>query len=313
MRVDYFVLVATALIGWIGSVAAVRQWTVDTGSCTGAKRKFIQGGMNGAFHMVDVTIEGLQNNNEKVQNVTRWLFGTTNIDGLPPQQKLLQIFAGQDGIREWDAYDYTGTQFLDNQDTKIYCDLSRFQKRPSGGYYNTESGFAVSKKMTCNFPDTAWSLYGARRTWSQIQVCPWFLDYAMKKSGNPEYTTQISKSLWSKIGGFAFTVLDPGRPIDLVSLFDATMIHELTHVGAGGVLTTDVKMPGNIPGKKTHAYGWRRCRKLATQRTNADQSVLGPERNADSLSTLATAVYIIEYMGGVVNEDGSFSIPPAAG
>jgi hypothetical protein len=30
---------------------------------------------------------------------------------------------------------------------------------------------------------------------------------------------------------------------------------QLTHVGAGGVLTTDVKMPGNIPGKKTHAYG----------------------------------------------------------
>ena len=110
MRVDYFVLVATALIGRIGSVAAYRQWTVDPGSCASgrlhgpwhfhwmnangailkAKGQFIQGGMDGAFHMVDMTIQGLENNNEAVQNVTGWLFGTTNIDGVPPRQKLLR-------------------------------------------------------------------------------------------------------------------------------------------------------------------------------------------------------------------------------
>jgi len=59
------------------SVAAYRQWTVDPGSCASgrlhgpwhfhwvnangailkAKRQFIQGGMDGAFHMVDMTIQ----------------------------------------------------------------------------------------------------------------------------------------------------------------------------------------------------------------------------------------------------------------
>ncbi|KAN0079160.1 hypothetical protein V8E54_004374 [Elaphomyces granulatus] len=310
MRVDYFVLVATALIGCIGSVAGYRRWAVDSGSCTDAKMQFVLGGMNGAFRMVDMTIQGLQNNNEAVQNVARWLFGTTNIDGLPPQQKLLQIFAGENGIRNWNTN--TRSTSLDDQDTKIYCDISRFQKQKNGGYFDTDSETAVSK-VNCNVPTLAWTIYGDGHTWSQIQLCPWFLDYAMKKSGNPAYTTEISKSLWSKIDRFAFTVANSGRPIDLVSLFDATMIHEITHVGAGGLLTTEVMVPGKIPGTKKSAYGWKRCRKLATQRTNADGSVLGPEWNADSLSTLATAIYIIEDRGGVVNEDGSFSTPPAAG
>src|SRR5467141_2577781 len=97
----------------------------------------------------------------------------------------------------------------------------------------TDSETAVSSKMTCNAPSMAWTLYGQGHTWSQIQICPLFLDYTMKKSGNPDYTSQISKSLWSKIVRFTYTVSNSGflrtprLPIDLVNLFDATMIHEV--------------------------------------------------------------------------------------
>lgn len=72
--------------------------------------------------------------------------------------------------------------------------------------------------------------------YNQIQICPWFLQYAMKK--DPAFQNQIKPDLIPRLA----VKLDEWvtkivyTPIDLLGLFDKVMVHEMTHTRAGGRL-----------------------------------------------------------------------------
>lgn len=120
-------------------------------------------------------------------------------------------------------------------------------------------------------------------THSQLQVCPWFLEYAMKK--DPAFQDAVQRTLWGKImSGVTRIVKKAGyTDVDVLSLIDKVLLHELTHMkGAGSTL--DV---GGIGG-----YGWKNCRKLSTVRTDVGAKRYGPEKNADSIALFASGTLL---------------------
>jgi hypothetical protein len=62
---------------------------------------------------------------------------------------------------------------------------------------------------------------------SQIQVCPWFLEYGMGKSNqfqgqfSPSMKSQLATKLDEVVTKVVFT------PIDLAALFDKVIVHEV--------------------------------------------------------------------------------------
>lgn len=130
-----------------------------------------------------------------------------------------------------------------------------------------------------------------------MQICPWFLDYAMKK--NPAFQDGVQKTLWSKImtGIVPIVKKTAYTDIDVLSLIDKVLLHEMTHVGSGA--TIDVGGP-------LKAYGWKNCRALSTARTNPSTNTYGPDKNADSIALFASACHLI-LNGGTMNGDGTFT------
>lgn len=63
--------------------------------------------------------------------------------------------------------------------------------------------------------------------YDQIQLCPWFLDYAMSKDFR--FKKSITPSLWGALAVRAGNWLSNRwyTPIDLLSLFDKVLIHEV--------------------------------------------------------------------------------------
>lgn len=139
----------------------------------------------------------------------------------------------------------------------------------------------------------------------QIQVCPWFLDWAVRQ--DKQFTSLIKTSLWSKFRGLAIPIIAniKYKPIDLVSLFDKVFLHEITHTDAGGE-TLDVQRDGK---PDRDGYGWTNCRRISLNRQVLGVGPSPPNRNADSLALFGSASFIIQRQGGVVREDGTFSIP----
>lgn len=133
--------------------------------------------------------------------------------------------------------------------------------------------------------------------YDQIQICPWFLEYAMKDSYR--FKTDVKADLLArmalKLNEF---VTDKWyTPVDLIMLFDKVMLHELTHTRAG---TETIDVGGRS------GYGWKNCRALSTVVTNPTTKTYGPEKNADSYAIFASGCYIIS-QGLTINNDGSVS------
>ncbi|OAA53066.1 hypothetical protein ISF_09020 [Cordyceps fumosorosea ARSEF 2679] len=109
-----------------------------------------------------------------------------------------------------------------------------------------------------------------------LQMCPWFLTYAMQQ--HAQFAGQFDSSKMASMVNLLR--LDKAvtkallTPIDLFSLFDKVLVHE--------------------------------CRKLSTTRGQK-----GAQRNADSVALFASAAGLIE-RGITVNIDGSLTLPDAA-
>ncbi|KAI1248074.1 hypothetical protein MGN70_010323 [Eutypa lata] len=133
-----------------------------------------------------------------------------------------------------------------------------------------------------------------------LQICPWFLDYAMKQDAQFQSQFSAGKVAWTiknfKLDRLATWVAY--TPIDLFQLFDKVLVHELSHTRRGGELD-DV---GGFFG-----YGWKNCRQLSAQR--GDKS---PHRNADTIALFGSISGLI-VKGGKMHEDGTFDKPPEGG
>ncbi|OCK74168.1 hypothetical protein K432DRAFT_311268, partial [Lepidopterella palustris CBS 459.81] len=111
--------------------------------------------------------------------------------------------------------------------------------------------------------------------YDQIQICPWFLEYAMKDSYR--FKNDVKADLLARMAlKLDELVTDKWyTPVDLIMLFDKVTLHELTHTWAG---TETIDVGGRS------GYGWKNYRALSTVVTNPTTQAYGPEKNAGMFS-----------------------------
>ncbi|KAI9678287.1 MAG: hypothetical protein M1817_006232 [Caeruleum heppii] len=146
-----------------------------------------------------------------------------------------------------------------------------------------------------------------KEKWSTITLCPWFLSYAMKErwpscdAWNEKIKSLSAQILDRAVTRFAYT------PIDLFSLFDKVIIHELTHTRSGGG-ARDVNMNGLTDGKK--AYGFKKCRDISGRESREGEFIpeTVPHNNADTFAIFASGVRLIN-AGGTIDDRGRITRP----
>ena len=103
-------------------------------------------------------------------------------------------------------------------------------------------------------PTVAYTLIVGRSKPSQVQLCPWFIDW-MRKDGIESALEVPRKSQFYSVLSKRLVKMDTLRsPIDVMSLLDKVILHELMHTRSGGE-TRDVD-PSTL---FTVKYTWKRC------------------------------------------------------
>ncbi|SPO03656.1 uncharacterized protein DNG_06339 [Cephalotrichum gorgonifer] len=228
-----------------------------------------------------------QHQNLNADQVFDWLYGTENADLM--RGRLRQTLGGI-----WQSTipvegELRGGGAL-TADVRVFCTHDRLRE-----------GRARANGEKRLF-DPAWTILPDDEDQDQpdtIQICPWFLDYAMQQKAQfrgqfkpGKIATMITKLKLDRLATWvAYT------PVDLFQLFDKVIVHELSHTRAGGQLD-DV---GGFSG-----YGWKNCRRLSTNRGDD-----GPHRNADTVA-LFTSICGLIGENGMVHEDGTFVRGPGA-
>ncbi|KAI1272458.1 hypothetical protein F5Y07DRAFT_403392 [Xylaria sp. FL0933] len=177
----------------------------------------------------------------------------------------------------------------------IFCDRRRLQTRIRDPLhlYDRKANRAVSRGNPC----TSAFMYTQtfRRHWDLIQICPWFLQYAKAK----KYGT--TKDISSLRAFLAVKWLDKlitkkfYTPLDLMSLWDKCMLHEMMHTKPGDSKDDSSEWNG---------YGWKNCKVLSTDPTLS-------KRNADSYAVFGSALYWAK-AGSPIDENGNFISDPSA-
>ncbi|GIZ48429.1 hypothetical protein CKM354_001148900 [Cercospora kikuchii] len=130
---------------------------------------------------------------------------------------------------------------------------------------------------------------------SQMTICPWFFQWAHKQEYK-EYSKVkegINKArarrTWE---AFSRAMFGRNKGFDSMRMLEQTILHELTHTLAGGVLL-DVQVTGAR--KERDGYGWKTCLALAKNGgTNPDNgSPVTAFDNAHSVANFGLAVRLL--------------------
>jgi hypothetical protein len=125
--------------------------------------------------------------------------------------------------------------------------------------------------------------------WDTIQVCPWFLEYAMAKKYHTDVDLRELRAFLAVKGLDKYITNHKYTPIDLMTLWDKAMLHEMMHTTPGG-LKEDV---GGFGG-----YGWKNCKILAGNGKGVN--------NADSWALFASALYWFN-QNSPIDQNGDFT------
>ncbi|KAG4414644.1 hypothetical protein IFR04_012215 [Cadophora malorum] len=294
------------------SLSAAAVWMVDPESCDVASGKyaFVQNAMRNALTIATAANNALQQTprSTAVQSSLDLLFNNGDQTLVNTYGPL--VFGNTHGITRLTA-EATQGQALSTYDVKIYCDQKRIDSEWRGlvkvNYDNDikqnlqEKDYSSCSLSTLMYTTTP---NGLKSPHLQIQICPNFLLWALPIA-NPS-TAWLSLDFWKKISASLVNqVTARFHPeIDAYSLFDVTMLHELTHASRR-FSTIDVDNGGGA------AYGWKKCRALSTTLSSdtgnqwADPG--GPEINADSWALFGCVAWQLS-TGRIsgINADGSF-------
>ncbi|KAK5629270.1 hypothetical protein RRF57_004985 [Xylaria bambusicola] len=174
----------------------------------------------------------------------------------------------------------------------IFCDTSRLKRRIKDPLhvYDTKAKRAVSSSNAC--ATTFMYTQTFDKHWDSIQICPWFLEYAKgKKYGTSKGISSLRAKLALK--GLDKLITDKFyTPIDLLSLWDKCMLHEMMHTQVAGSLKDEGGRKG---------YGWKNCKALSASGKGGT--------NADSWGLFGSALYWSK-QGSPVDENGNFISNP---
>lgn len=176
----------------------------------------------------------------------------------------------------------------DPNDVVIFCDLERLERRLKDPlhHWDNKAGQAVGMTDGCGSSFMYTQTFEGQ--FDVIQVCPWFLEYAVAKKYHTTPEITKLKAYVAVKGVDDFISKQIYTFIDLLSLWDKTMLHEFMHTKPGAT-KEDVK--GFI------GYGWKNCKSIA---------VNGRGRvNADSYALFGLALYWFSE-GHPIDENGNF-------
>ncbi|XMA10225.1 hypothetical protein WAI453_003016 [Rhynchosporium graminicola] len=173
-----------------------------------------------------------------------------------------KVFGSLGGITRL-ATQVSLSESLGTDDVKIYCDQNRIERVSEEGrkfWFDNQikNELASEDYSSCGLNTFMYTTHPtAKNIYMQIQICPHFLNWALP---SPEkWTVFLMADYWKKVGESFVEKLAYLKytPIDVYSLFDKVVLHELTH--ASRVFrTVDVNNGDGL------AYGWKKCRALST-------------------------------------------------
>ncbi|KAL4863709.1 hypothetical protein BDV12DRAFT_201840 [Aspergillus spectabilis] len=295
---------------------------IDPESCSKqAHQDLIVEGIEGALKMMDAAATQLTNPNDDFTRVLTTLFGP---DTQRQTNNLRRIYAKT--IPSVRTRDMSATKpLLGYYGVRFYCDSRRLTRKYSltkGTWlFNEHTRERIDNEPTVgeqlgSFFECALVFAWTTCPWSdaescEITFCPFFLEYAMKRKHNT-FISWWRPNLWARLALLVDRRITDRwfTPIDLVSLFDKVILHEIMHTrGAeGGPLPRDRYNPEDVGGVR--GYGWNNVKKIANVVTDLSVRplVLGPEKNADSLALFGSAALMIQE-GIKINDNGSFVRP----
>ncbi|RDL33023.1 uncharacterized protein BP5553_08462 [Venustampulla echinocandica] len=273
-------------------------YLIDPDSCKGDDYTLVKSMVEQAFTMVNIAM--VEVNAQPMNKDATWLMKQLfNTEGSAAQAMVNQVFQAKPpnnkgqrtGILVFEKETTTANlDTLDQNEVVIFCDTTRLERRVNDlvHYYDKKVKQAVGKSNGCS---TGAFMYTQQfvNKWDIIQVCPWFLEYAHSK----KYATKADlSSLRAKMAVHGLDKLITDKfytPIDLMSLWDKCMLHEMMHTKPGGS-KQDV---GGVSG-----YGWKNCKGLGQSGTGVN--------NADSWALFGSALYQFS-LGSPIDENGDFS------
>ncbi|KAI0513129.1 hypothetical protein F5B22DRAFT_273509 [Xylaria bambusicola] len=277
----------------------VNSYMIDPESCA-ADYQFVKDMVEQAFSMAEIVLASV--NTVPIDPHADQLFQQLfNYHGNEGKAAVERLFAPgpennkheRTGILSFEQEKTGGIESLGDgiNEVVIFCDESRLKRRIKDPLhrFDTKAKRAVSASNPCANAFMYTQTFS--KHWDSIQICPWFLEYAKgKKYGTSKDITSLRARLALK--GLDKLITNKFyTPIDLLSLWDKCMLHEMMHTKLAGSLDVD--------GRK--GYGWKNCKALAADGKGAN--------NADSWALFASALYWAK-QGSPIDENGNFiSVP----
>lgn len=185
---------------------------------------------------------------------------------------------------------------LPTYEAVIFCDEKRLFPVESNDAWLFDDVLKDSQEATtkenCQ-KDIFMYTYTFKRHADSIQICPWFLQYIKGKKFQTVRGVTQWRAFLAVVGVDKLITKVKYRPIDLLSLWDKVMLHEMMHTTAG-YEKKDIDEFGG--------YGWKNCKALSTDPECID--------NADSFAILGSALYW-KTQGREIDGNGKFTTPPS--
>ncbi|KAI9673620.1 MAG: hypothetical protein M1817_002257 [Caeruleum heppii] len=317
--IKFFLLALAMMFGFC------KAWSIDQNSCTGETREYLRAQIRCAFDAVEAAVQALDPDADGKPEIDRLL---GNLMALPPDpsyvspsQAILARFAGQRPPGRPPGFEFDnnpGILSMRNEvngnpgtdDVKFYCNTDRFEKLADGRWRDNDLMEIVPDESgnplkDCGGLTMAYTYVSEDSSkWSTIT------GYAQEKKW-PECGT-FGEKIKSMAAGVFDNIVTKYKftPVDLFSLFDKVIIHELTHTRSAGQTWDSLMDPNGKYELDNLAYGFKNCHAIRDRRTGEgdfEDSEL-PQNNADTYAIFASGVRIING-GGSVDDEGKITKP----
>ncbi|KAJ5155930.1 hypothetical protein N7492_008733 [Penicillium capsulatum] len=290
----------------IGSVWAKGPgWKLDDSCKANGWQDMVPTAVESAFSMASDELDAVTRSinkaetNEDIGNVIKWMFMKDGEE--PNEERLGTLKTNLQNLVS--AKTRKDNETPDRKTIVVYCSLDRFEKTDSGAYYDKDIKETIKKGQSAfdhckrKLPVVAYTWNPTDRSYpSQIQLCPWFLNW--------QKSVQSKALLDARFKGNFYRAVAKGMsihrtfftPIDMLSLLDKVILHEMQHTIIGGS-AMDVDMHS----LKLIKYGWKRCLGLA-QEGDTDR-YRQSQLNADTIAVAGNAIRYIK-KNSIVKKNG---------
>ncbi|KAH7048439.1 hypothetical protein B0J12DRAFT_741170 [Macrophomina phaseolina] len=285
-----------------------------------------------AFDMARQSLDALENRRQDV-NVKRLIELLFCEEGQDPATiDMTKVMSSFTGILQMEQENPNADTEDTSDEVVIYCDLeSRIRKNNEGMWVETSINKVISEPpghklsecratldfelaFTWNPTRTTWEIhdaagevvgYGSRMHAAQINICPWFLEWAR----GARYKTWKDVRVKTRLAKWVIPLVEKGwwlTPFDATNLLDKVMLHELTHTIAGGE-TEDVSDGFELDLPFRAAYGWKDAKRLAKMKQGPPRKETErADNNADTLALFGSAIRFLNEDPAKYVQDNGF-------